>query len=76
MTRKLFALWKARPRHGATTLVDEGAADTAADARQAGWHQSSHDLRTGLSVVEAADETADFGADTRPITYYPEEAAA
>lgn len=38
-----------------------------------GWHESSMELRRGLTVLE--QDERDNGPDTRPFTYHVEEAA-
>jgi hypothetical protein len=75
MTRLLLRLLRRRVVAHDTLLADAQRARDEADVGwQSGWHESSNDLRRGLTVLEPDDAEADAGPETRPFTY-PLEAA-
>lgn len=67
---KLLSLLLTRPSRPLPAPPPEHLADEAAAPPLGGWHQSSLELRAGLTVEE------DFGAETRPISYQAGPACA
>lgn len=72
MPRLFTLLGLRRPAHRAHHALDD--AHDSESGVSSGWHESSQELRRGLTVLEEDEIEPDHGPETRPCSYWVETA--